>query len=153
MNKLLLLSSLLISFAMQAASLDSLKSVPASQYDLGKLQLELSAYLFTDKLKGEHIDGTNFQVERFEVEESDNKLLLVSNLVGKAKDISDSQCNTLLGGLTKSIYLSILPNHIWPRLPENEYMELSGEVKLSINSFQKKTLTSLFSASTRKTIN
>ncbi|MGD8174163.1 hypothetical protein ACQEXU_21180 [Vibrio sp. TRT 21S02] len=137
MNKLLLLPSLLISFGMQAASLDSLKSVPASQYDLGKLQLELSAYLFTDKLKDERIDGTSFKVERFEVEESDNKLLLVSNLVGKAKDISDSQCNTLLGGLTKSIYFSNLPKQIWPGLPEKEYVELSEEVKLSIKLISK----------------
>ncbi|HHF3152699.1 hypothetical protein HYO54_22745 [Vibrio parahaemolyticus] len=136
-KKFILLSGLLASFSLQAASLDSLKSVPASQYDLGKLQLELSAYLFTDKLKDERVDGTSFKVEKFEVEESDNKLLLVSNLVGKAKDISDSQCNTLLGGLTNNAIFSNLPKQIWPGLAEKEYAELSQEVKLSIKLISK----------------
>ncbi|MDO6580185.1 hypothetical protein Q4491_02410 [Photobacterium sp. 2_MG-2023] len=132
-----LLSGLLASFSLQAASLDSLKSVPASQYDFGKLQLELSAYLFTDKLKDERINGTSFKVEKFEVEESDNKLLLVSNLVGKTKDISESQCNTLLVGLTKNYFFSNLPKKIWPDLPEKEYVGLSEEVKLSIKLISK----------------
>ncbi|MGR5324101.1 hypothetical protein ACP3VW_09620 [Vibrio sp. DNB22_17_1] len=136
-KKFILLSGLLANFGLQAASLDSLKSVPASQYDLGKLQLELSAYLFTDKLKDKRVDGTSFKVEKFEVEESDNKLLLVSNLVGKAKDISAPQCNTILGDLTSNVIFSNLPKQIWSGLTEKEYVELSQEVKLSIKLISK----------------
>lgn len=136
-KKIILISGLLVSFGINAVSLDSLKSVPASQYDLGKLTLELSAYLFTDKLKDERIDGTGFKIDKFKVEEKEESLLLVGDLLGRTKDISDSQCSSVLNRLTNNSFFSNLPKKVWPGLAEKEYVELSEQVKLSIKLISK----------------
>ncbi len=126
----------LISFNV-AAGIDHLKSVPASKYDLGKLQLELVAFVLSDKLEGERVGKTNFKINKFNVVVQGNELLLVSNLVGRAKEISEKQCTTIQSQLSQNPLFSNLPKNIWPGMTENEYKELAEEVKLSVKLISK----------------
>ncbi|WP_330960174.1 hypothetical protein [Photobacterium sp. 53610] len=133
MLKIISLATILLaSFTLSATTLDSLKSVPASQYDVGKLKLEIAAMILTEKLKGERVGKTKFDVKKFSVVESNEKLSFVSTLTGRAKYIDKDQCASLQSQISNTPLFSGLFKGAWPGLSDESYQKLSEELKFSV---------------------
>ena len=77
--------------------LDKLKSTPASQYDVGKLDLELSALVFTRDFYGKPVDSGRYVFWKFDVEETAQSLALRVFLSGPAENVTIGDCSRLRG--------------------------------------------------------
>ena len=126
MNKVVL-ALLLPILSVNAGTLDDLKNKPASKYEVGKIQLELGAFILNDKFKGERVKGTDFKIKKFSIEEEPSKIFFKLTFVGKAKDLTPEVCKRM-----SEITGSMLPKEnfmkdIWSGLTIEQYDSLSAQ--------------------------
>lgn len=131
--------AVVFSSTLSANTLDKLKSTPATKYELGKVQLEITSFLLTQKIKGERVGDSKFRVQKFAVSENNGQLLLIGSLEGKTKEIKESVCQNILLQLTadESGAFSNISKRLWPELSEAEHESLKDIVKLSIKLISK----------------
>ena len=126
-----------VSFSVFAGTLDDLKKVPASRYELGKFELEFAAYILGSQFKGMNVAGTDFKIDRFRVEEKDSKLYFVTSLIGKTREMNQQACEMLNEKMKSNEAFSNLPRNIWQGLTEKQYKQLDSEVILSTEVVSK----------------
>jgi len=110
-----------------AGVLDELKKAPASKYDIGKMQLELGAFLLTQKLKDKNVGKSPFEIQGFRVKEAEGKLYFVTTLEGRAKNMNDKACEQLKSHMLESGPLTELGKQTWPGLTDAQYQALNSE--------------------------
>lgn len=104
MTKFLLTSLLLASSATHAAdTISTLKSTPATKYDIGALTLELIASTFTQKLPSSkwdrEVSNDNFKSYTLyhSTQRTDTNLFFVTGFEAKSKFINEQNCQALKG--------------------------------------------------------
>lgn len=126
MKKSILLGLLVASFTVNASVLDKLKNTPASQYELGKVQLEIAAYLLTEKFKGEKLNNSKFKTAEISIDDSDSHLTVKVSLVGRSKYLTDNACQSIHEGSKRLFPKQEVMSDLWPSLSQSEYSELSS---------------------------
>lgn len=126
MKKLLTLGLSLAALSVNASTLDTLKNTPASKYEVGKMQLEIYALLLSEKIKGEDIKKSSFEVNKISVDEVENGLSVTVSLTGKTKDLTQESCSTLHKGTQKLFFKQKMVRDIWPSLSEPQYSDLEN---------------------------
>lgn len=124
-----------------ASVLDELKKTPASKYDVGVMQLELAASLMTKKLKNTNIAKSKFEIEKFIVEEADNKLYFLSLLEGRAKNINEATCHRLKEHLALTVPMKELAEKVWPHLNSTQIKQLNAELIYATELVSKENTT------------
>lgn len=125
------------SIGANAGVLDELKKTPASKYDIGKMQLELGAFLLTQKLKDKNVGKSPFEIQGFRVTEDENKLYFVTTLEGRAKHMNDQACEKLKTHMSESGPLSQLAKQTWPGLTDAQYQSLESDFVLATELVSK----------------
>ena len=133
----------LLSFSINASAsvLDELKKTPATKYDIGVMQLELAASLMTQKLKNTNVAKSKFEIEKFIVQEADNKLYFVSVLEGRAKGINEATCHRLKEHLTLLVPMKELVEKVWPHLNNAQIKQLNTELIYATELVSKENTT------------
>lgn len=126
MKKLLILGLSLTALSVNASTLDKLKTTPASKYEVGKMQLEIYALLLSEKIKGEDIKKSSFEVNKISVDERDTGLGVTVSLVGRTKDLTQESCSSLNKGTQKLFPKQKMVRDLWPSLSDSDYSELAG---------------------------
>jgi hypothetical protein len=137
MKKIITLTLLVFVANSSAGVLDKLKSQPASKYELGKFQLELMAYILTEESKGEKFGESGFRLNKFYVEELENKLFLVANLEGRAKDMNNDACDNFNQAFNQTKPFDEIEKNIWPGLSDADYKAIKSEFLLSTELVSK----------------
>ena len=115
-----------------ASVLETLKDTPASKYEVGKLQLELGALMLTDKLGGERVRGTDFDIKKFSVDEKSNGLRFIMSFIGDTKSLTTQQCESFHKTYSANFSPVKMMHDLWPELSAEEYQQLEQELKFSV---------------------
>tara|TARA_R110000744_G_scaffold69739_1_gene141399 strand:- start:1110 stop:1553 length:444 start_codon:yes stop_codon:yes gene_type:complete len=126
MKKLLILGLSLMALSVNANTLDTLKNTPASKYEVGKMQLEIYALLLSEKIKGEDIKKSSFEVNNISVDERNNGLGVTVSFVGRTKDLTQESCSLLHKGTQKLFSKQKMVRDLWPSLSEPQYSDLES---------------------------
>lgn len=138
MNKLLTFILLsLTALGTNAGTLDELKNIPASKYEIGKMQLEFGAYLLTQKHKDKNVGKSSFEIEGFRVAEEADKLFFFTTLVGRANKMNDQVCKQLKSHLVESGPLTDLGRKTWSGLTDAQYQALEKEFIVAVELISK----------------
>lgn len=127
-----ILALLFIPSISSASVLDTLKSTPASKYQVGKLQLELAAMMLTDKLNGERVKGSDFDIKKFRVTEESSHLEFIMSLIGETEDLTDQQCKKFKEFYSSHFSPTKMTKEIWPDLSPSQYKELEAELSFGL---------------------
>lgn len=117
--------------------LDTLKSTPASKYELGKVQLDIMAFILTDKLKGNRMEDTSFELRRFSLRETPERLNFFVSFVGRAQDMTEEQCKSFLANHTSMFTDQNIITGAWQGLTEEQYENLRQEIGFGVELISK----------------
>ncbi len=133
----LIASAIIFSSLSNADGLDILKKTPASKYDIGKLQLEIAAFMLTDKLSGEWVKDSNFDIKKFGVKETPENISFVMSFIGKAKHLTEQQCTGFLNAYSSKFGTDKLIRDIWPEISESDFNSIKTAFKFEVELISK----------------
>jgi len=104
--------------------------------------LELAAFIMTQELTNKKQRKATFKMNRFRVEEKDERLFFIVSASGSgsgsgsAKDMSHDTCMKY-NSIFNTEYFTKLPSEMWPGLSTADYALLSKEVVFSTELISK----------------
>ena len=117
MRKIVLFSiALFLASGIEAGTIDTLKSTPVNSYELGVFKLQFVAYKMEAVLKGERVTDTDFRYYRVSAVDTDGKLELRISLAGRARYMSDEQCQIINKAQVEMWQPITIARQIWPNL-------------------------------------
>ena len=138
MRNVLISLALIFSSTFVAADVfEDLKQQPSTKYDVGLLRLEIGAVELTRRLYGTSIKGTSFDIKDVKAEEIDNKVALVVSLVGKAKEMKEEFCQSIVDKLNEGINFDSLSREVWRDLSDEQYAALKDLFVLKVKLISK----------------
>jgi hypothetical protein len=93
-----------------------LDAVPASQYDIGRLYLDILTLQIKDALIGNEVPDTHYSIGYFGAIEIDNRLGFKISYIAEGQYISPSDCNGLLELAQRTAPVKNLIPAVWPKL-------------------------------------
>ncbi|ASD68514.1 hypothetical protein [Pseudoalteromonas piscicida] len=117
-----------VSFNSSAISvIDHLKSVPATKYEIGYVQLSLFSFLLNERLKGEPVPNSDFDYGGTKVYQDDFHLGVEFSFVGRSKYLTQNTCAQHKVMVEKIFDKSALIKDIWSGLTAEQYTKLESE--------------------------
>lgn len=111
--------------------LNTLKSVPATLYDIGKLRLEIATKLASQEVSGKRVEGTKFKVKGISLVEREYSLGIKISYKGKSKYITDGYCRQLQGVTKARFRTDRMAEDLWPMLSDDDLKQLANDLFVS----------------------
>lgn len=111
--------------------LDDLKQKKATQYDIGKIRLDILRFYFGNLLDEREIADTNLKVYNFSTSDNDNSLFLTAILKGKSKYIKKDTCKLIKNRLEKRFKFSKISEYLWPEESDLSHLAIFQVVLIS----------------------
>jgi hypothetical protein len=123
--------------AASAGTLEELKDVPASKYEIGKLKLSMLAFEKSIEFNQREVGQSGFVITQFRTEEFIGHLLLVASMTGDSKDVNKQTCQELLEAIRDNINFTDIVLDLWNDLTGEQLIALKQEVLLKAELFSK----------------
>lgn len=104
---------LAFSCAANASVWDDLKKTPATQYDVGRIYLDLGSMFLSQKLAGQNVGDTKYEIKGVSSTTVDNRLGLAFAYVARGKYIDPKECGALLNITNQFLDVPTMLNSIW----------------------------------------
>lgn len=118
-----------VSFNSSAISvIDHLKSVPATKYEIGYVQLSLFSFLLNERLKGEPVPNSDFDYGGTKVYQDDSHLGVEFSFLGRSKYLTQTTCAQHKQLVEQIFNKGGLIRDIWSGLTAEQYTKLESEV-------------------------
>ncbi len=120
-----------------AGTLEELKGVPASKYEIGKLKLSMLAFEKSIEFNQREVGQSGFVITQFRTEEFIGHLVLVASMTGNSKDVNKQTCQNLLEAIRENINFTDIVLDLWNDLSGEQLIALKQEVLLKAELFSK----------------
>ena len=111
--------------------LTDLKAQPASRYDLGILQLQFTAFIFRNSLRGQPITGTDFVLENIQIDQTDGVAIVVMAKAPVAQ-MKEGSCAASKVNVATMLNVDTVIRNSFSRLSGEQYDELIQAIGLRL---------------------